>query len=169
MPLGGQLWGAGTHGVLLWTLLGHCRSKTEEGLFNVRGLLLPGLDWSLKIPEVAFQPPSLISQPGLTGGSPGSCPLHLPETLAVAKLRKAAPTDTPHYTLPDSSLWGSPCGLPGSSEVWAQALLFPVPGCLAHACALDGWSSHSVQGLDSHAGERAFVTARGPADWRPLL
>lgn len=95
MPLGSQLWGAGTLGVLQWTLLGHCRSKTEEGLFNVRGLLLPGLDWSLKIPEAAFQPPLLISQPGLTGGSPGSCPLHIPETLAVAKLRKAAPTDNP--------------------------------------------------------------------------
>lgn len=106
--------GAGTLGVHRWTLLGHCGSK-EEGLFNVRGLLFPGLDWSLEIPEAAFQPPSLISQPGLTGRSPGSCPLHVPETLAAAKLRKAACTDTPHHMPPDSSLWRSPWGLLGSS------------------------------------------------------
>ena len=122
----------------------------------MRGLLLPGLDWSLEIPEAAFQPPSLISQPGLTGGSPGSCPLHLPEILPVAKLRKAAHTDTPHHTPPDSSLWGSPWGLLSSSEVWAQALLLLVLRRLAHACALDGWSCSSVQGLDSHAGERDY-------------
>lgn len=118
----------------------------DRGRTVQRGGLLSRDLTGLKIPEVNSTPSSSLSQ-GLRLEDllvPALSTYQEPQLWPAQE--KAAPTDTPHYTLPDSSLWGDPCGLPGSSEVWAQAFCFRSPECLAHACALDGWSSHSGAG-----------------------